>query len=495
MDYKVTTQAIDKAKSPCLVVPIFSGKTLSAAAEKLDKATQGLVKSLIKRGDIQSEIGKSLLLPLTGVAAERVLFLGCGKAEALTDRQFRKIAAEAVKTLFTIDCKSADWYLHELEVADRNFNWQIRQVILMLEAKCYQFTDYKSSKAKVRKLKSLQFAVPSKKSAGTAELAIAEGVAMAHGVATAKDLGNTPANICTPSFLANTAKKFDKNHKKIKTTILEEAQMKKLGMHSLLSVSQGSSEPAKLIVMEYRGTAKTKKPYVFVGKGITFDSGGISLKPGAGMDEMKFDMCGAAAVFGVVQAVAELGLPINVTAVVAASENMPSGSATKPGDVVTSMSGQTIEILNTDAEGRLVLCDALTYVEKFKPECVIDVATLTGAMVVALGDQASGVMTNHEPLYRQLQAAGETQGDRVWEFPIWEEYQEQLDSNFADMANIGSRGAGSITAACFLARFTKNYQWAHMDIAGTAWLSGKAKGATGRPVPALMQFLLDRCNK
>lgn len=495
MDYKVTTQAVDKVKSHCLVVPIFSGKTISMAVEKLDKANKGLIKTLIKRGDIKSDLGKCLMLPLTKQNAERILFVGCGKASELNDRNFRRIAGEAVKEILAADCKSAHWYLNEFDLPERNYNWQIRQVILTLESKLYHYDDCKSTKKKAKKLSSLHFAVGQKKQVGTAELAVAEGEAIAHGVAATRDLGNAPANICTPSFLAKQAKKLDKAHKKMKTTVLEEAQMKKLGMGSLLSVSQGSDEPAKLIVMEYRGTQKSKKPYVFVGKGITFDSGGISLKPGAAMDEMKFDMCGAAAVFGVMQAVAELNLPMNIIGVVAGSENLPSGSATKPGDVVTSMSGQTIEILNTDAEGRLVLCDALTYVEKFKPECVIDIATLTGAMVVAMGDQATGVMTNHELLYRQLQTAGDTQGDRVWQFPIWDEYQDQLDSNFADIANIGGRGAGSITAACFLARFTKNYHWAHMDIAGTAWVSGKAKGATGRPVPALMQFLLDRCNQ
>jgi leucyl aminopeptidase len=314
-------------------------------------------------------------------------------------------------------------------------------------------------------------------------------------MALAKDLGNLPGNVCTPTYLASKAQALAKAHKTIKTTVLEEKDMKKLGMGSLLSVTQGSNQPAKLITLEYHGTDKAHKPIVLVGKGITFDTGGISLKPGAEMDEMKYDMCGAASVLGTLKAIAEMGLKINVVGVIPTCENMPSGQATKPGDIVTSMSGQTIEILNTDAEGRLILCDALTYSKKFSPDTVIDIATLTGACVIALGHVASGMFSNEDKLAKELLAAGEQSHDRIWQLPLWEDYQPLLDSNFADMQNIGGRAGGTITAACFLARFTKEYRWAHLDIAGTAWKSGKEKGATGRPVPLLTQYLINRIEK
>ena len=307
-----------------------------------------------------------------------------------------------------------------------------------------------------------------------------------------RTLGNLPGNICTPTYLAAKALALGKAHKSIKTTVLEEKDMQKLGMGSFLSVTRGSEQPAKLITMEYAGAAKTQKPIVLVGKGITFDSGGISLKPGAEMDEMKYDMCGAASVLGTMQAIAEMGLKLNVVGVIPTCENMPSGTATKPGDIVTRMSGQTIEILNTDAEGRLILCDALTYSKKFNPDTVIDIATLTGACVIALGHVASGMFANEDELAKELIAAGEQSHDRIWQLPLWDDYQPLLDSNFADMANIGGRAGGTITAACFLSRFTKEYRWAHLDIAGTAWKSGKQKGATGRPVPLLTQYLINR---
>jgi leucyl aminopeptidase len=324
--------------------------------------------------------------------------------------------------------------------------------------------------------------------------AIDEGQAIAKGVELDKNLGNLPSNICTPTYLAEQAKGLAKTYKTVKVEVLELADMKKMNMGALLSVARGSREPAKLIIINYQGGDKTQKPVTLVGKGVTFDSGGISIKPGQAMDEMKYDMCGAASVLGTLTAVAELQLPINVIGVIPATENMPDGNASKPGDIVTSMSGQTIEILNTDAEGRLILCDALTYSERFKPDVVIDIATLTGACVIALGKHASGLLSNHEPLTRDIIEAGKQACDRAWEMPLWEEYQEQLKSNFADMANIGGREAGTITAACFLARFTKKFHWAHLDIAGTAWKTGHHKGGTGRPVPLLTRYLINRCS-
>jgi len=308
----------------------------------------------------------------------------------------------------------------------------------------------------------------------------------------AKRLGNLPPNICTPAFLADESRKLGKKWK-LDIEVLETKQLEALKMGSFLSVARGSTQPPRLIVLKYKGAGKSA-PVVLVGKGITFDSGGISIKPGAAMDEMKFDMCGAASVLGTMRALAELKLKINAIGVVAACENMPSGAAVKPGDIVTSMSGQTIEVLNTDAEGRLILCDALTYSERYKPAAVIDIATLTGACVVALGAVNSGLFSNHEQLAEQLLAAGHVAGDPAWRMPLDEDYQEQLKSNFADMANIGTPGAGAVVAACFLARFTKAYAWAHLDIAGTAWKGGTSKGATGRPVPLLSQFLIDRAS-
>ena len=335
--------------------------------------------------------------------------------------------------------------------------------------------------------------IPNRRDLAESERAIVEGNAIAAGVKLAKDLGNLPGNICNPTYLADQAKALDKSYKSLTVKVLEEKDMKKLGMGSLLSVSRGSRQPAKLITLEYKGDKKNGKPIALVGKGLTFDAGGISLKPPAAMDEMKYDMCGGASVLGTIKAICKMRLPINVVGVIPSSENMPDGDANKPGDVVTSMSGQTIEILNTDAEGRLILCDALTYTAKFKPDCVIDIATLTGACVIALGQHASGLMGNNQPLVDDLLNAGKTSGDRAWEMPLWDEYQEQLNSNFADMANIGGREAGTITAGCFLSRYTKKYHWAHVDVAGTAWKSGAEKGSTGRPVPMLTQFVIDKC--
>jgi leucyl aminopeptidase len=308
----------------------------------------------------------------------------------------------------------------------------------------------------------------------------------------AKDLGNLPPNVCTPTYLAQTAERLARQHSSIKTQVLSEAAMKRLNMNSLLSVTSGTAEPARLIVMQYKGGTAREKPVVLVGKGITFDTGGISLKPGPGMDEMKYDMCGAASVIATMAAIAKLELPINVTAVVPTCENLPSGTATRPGDIVTSMSGQTIEILNTDAEGRLILCDAMTYARRFKPAVMIDVATLTGACVIALGHHRTAIMSNNDDLAKSIADAGIAADDRGWHMPLGDEYDQQLKSNFADFANVGGREGGAITAAAFLAKFVEGLTWAHLDIAGTAWRSGSKKGATGRPVPMLTEFLLRR---
>lgn len=349
-----------------------------------------------------------------------------------------------------------------------------------------------SQKAEPLKLKRLTL-LADKADSAAVEQGSKEAQAIANGMALTRDLGNLPPNVCHPTFLGEQAKGLAKEFKGLKVEVLDEKKLRELGMGSFLAVAQGSDQPPRLIVLQYNGAKKDQAPHVLVGKGITFDTGGISLKPGLGMDEMKFDMCGAASVFGTFRAVLELQLPINLVGLLACAENMPSGGATRPGDIVTTMSGQTVEILNTDAEGRLVLCDALTYAERFKPQSVIDIATLTGACIVALGSNTSGLMGNNEALVRQLLKAGEFADDRAWQLPLFDEYQEQLDSPFADIANIGGPKAGTITAGCFLSRFAKKYHWAHLDIAGTAWISGgKDKGATGRPVPLLTQYLLER---
>jgi leucyl aminopeptidase len=431
-----------------------------------------------------------------GCLCERVLLVGCGKERELGDRGYRRATEAAVRALNQSGATEAVSYLSELNVKGRESSWRVRQAVVIGEDALYRFDQLKSEKHEPRRpLKRLKLTVPSRRQIGAGEQAIREGAAIASGVRLAKDLANLPGNICTPDYLADQARTLKRSHRKLKLEVLDEAAMEKLGMGAFLSVSRGSEQPGRLITMQYLAGKKTQKPIVVIGKGITFDTGGISIKPAAAMDEMKFDMGGAASVFGLMRACAELELPINLIGMVAAAENMPSGRASKPGDVVTTMSGQTVEILNTDAEGRLVLCDALTYAERHDPDVVIDVATLTGACIVALGHFPSGLLSNHEPLARELIEAGEDSLDRVWQLPLWEDYQDSLKSNFADMANIGGRSAGAITAACFLSRFAKKLRWAHLDIAGTAWFSGEKKGASGRPVPLLMEYVLKKAPK
>jgi leucyl aminopeptidase len=420
-----------------------------------------------------------------------VLLVGCGKQQDFSDRNYREAVAAASAVVNSSGASDATSYLAELDLAGRDLYWKVRQMVETGTAALFRTDELKSKKDKAtRQLRRLAVNTAD---ADTAHRAIRDGSAIAGGVELARTLGNLPGNICTPSYLADKARELGKTHKKIKVSVLNEAAMEKQGMGALLSVARGSREPARLITLEYSGGGKGERPVVLVGKGVTFDSGGISIKPSPAMDEMKFDMCGAASVLGTLQACAGMDLPLNVVGVIPATENLPDGNASKPGDIVTSLSGQTIEVLNTDAEGRLILCDALTYCGKYKPELVVDIATLTGACVIALGGHAAGLLGNDDALAGELLAAGSYTGDRAWRLPLWQEYQPQLDSNFADMANIGGREAGTITAACFLSRFTEDYRWAHLDIAGVAWKQGKEKGATGRPVPLLSQFLLDRC--
>jgi len=481
----------DSVKSGCVVVGVFDGGKLSTAAQVLDKAAKHALSDLIARGDMSGKAATTLLLhKLPGVAAERVLLVGLGKTSELNNKTSAEILRATFAALHATAAKDATLYIAD-EGAGKDAAWVIKQAVFAAAEQAFRADELKSKPAKAATLKSITFATLNKPTAALKSV-LDQAAAIARGMSLAKTLGNLPGNICTPTYLSAKALALGKAHKSIKTTVLEEKDMQKLGMGSFLSVTRGSEQPAKLITLEYHGADKKQKPIVLVGKGITFDSGGISLKPGAEMDEMKYDMCGAASVLGTLQAIAELGLKLNVVGVIPACENLPSGRATKPGDIVTSMSGQTIEILNTDAEGRLILCDALTYSAKFKPDTVIDIATLTGACVIALGHVASGLFSNEDKLAKELLAAGEQAHDRAWQLPLWEDYQPLLDSNFADMQNIGGRAGGTITAACFLARFTKEYRWAHLDIAGTAWKSGKEKGATGRPVPLLTQYLINR---
>jgi leucyl aminopeptidase len=470
---------------------VFEGGKLSAAAQLIDKAAKHVLSDLIAQGDISGKASSTLLLhKLSGVAAERVLLVGLGKANEINNKTSLDTLRATFSALNNTPAKDAALYIIDESIGNYA-NWAIKQAVFIAAEQAFRADGLKSKPSKAASLKNIAFATIEKPVAAIKQ-ALEQATATVHGIDLAKTLGNLPGNICTPSYLAAKALALSKDHKSIKTTVLEEKDLQKLGMGSFLSVTRGSDQPAKLITLEYFGADKKHKPIVLVGKGITFDSGGISLKPGAEMDEMKYDMCGAASVLGTLQAIAKMGLKINVVGVIPTCENMPSGTATKPGDIVTSMSGQTIEILNTDAEGRLILCDALTYSAKFNPDTVIDIATLTGACVIALGHVASGMFANEDKLAQELLAAGDQSYDRVWQLPLWEDYQPLLESNFADMANIGGRAGGTITAACFLERFTKDYRWAHLDIAGTAWKSGKEKGSTGRPVPLLTQYLINR---
>jgi leucyl aminopeptidase len=495
MEYQLKTGDLSKLRSPCLILGIFDKRGLSVPAQAIDSASSGFLSGVMKRGDMEGKQGQTLMLyDIPGISAERVLLVGMGAEKEFSLPGLAKSLAPAIGVLNEAHPIDATFALPVLETGEADLYDLLRQSVICAEERVYRFTQCKSAPEKqARPLKRLGLFIGDQSKSRRLEQAITHGRAIATGVTLARDLANLPGNICTPNHLAEQAKKLAGKSDKLRVKVLQEKQMQNLGMGALLSVSRGSRQPAKLIVMEYTGGKPKSKPVVLVGKGLTFDAGGISLKPAAAMDEMKYDMCGGASVIGTMAACIEMGLPINLVGIVPASENLPDGDANKPGDIVTSMSGQTIEILNTDAEGRLILCDSLTYAERYKPVAVIDIATLTGACVIALGAHASGLLGNDDALTDEILAAGKKSGDRAWQLPLWEDYQGQLDSNFADMANIGGKGAGTITAACFLARFTKKYKWAHLDIAGTAWKSGAENGATGRPVPLLTQFLLKRC--
>jgi leucyl aminopeptidase len=496
VEFSIKSGSPEKQRSACVVVGVFESRKLTLPAELLDKAGGGYIGDIIRRGDMEGKSGTTLLLHnVPGTLCDRVLLVGLGKEKDFREKEFGQAIRTAVKTLNETGAFDASIFLTELAVKKRDVAWRIRQTTIIALDATYRFDQFKSKKDEVRRpLRKLTLGVERRNELTLAEEALAQGQAIAEGMALAKDLGNLPPNVCNPAYLATRAQAMA-GELGLNCEILERADMEKLGMQSLLSVANGAHQPPKLIVLGYQGARSGDKPLVLVGKGVTFDTGGISLKPAAEMDEMKYDMCGAASVLGTILAVARMKLPLNLTVIIPATENMPGGNATRPGDIVTSMSGQTIEILNTDAEGRLILCDALSYAERFEPDTVIDVATLTGACVVALGGIASGLFANKDGLARDLLEAGDEAHDRAWHLPLWDDYQELLKSPFADMANIGGRYGGAITAACFLSRFTKKFDWAHLDIAGTAWKSGADKGATGRPVPLLTHYLLQRAGK
>jgi len=493
MEYSCKIGAAESTRASCLIVGVYPKNRLTPQGEALDTALSGQIGRVLKRQDFGGDIGQTLMLyELDDCTSPRILLCGLGEQKEFNAEKYRRALLPAFRQLETSGASDCLVLLPN-EAEDALTYRLVRAAVDAAEAATYRFDQCKTDpKPPKRPIKRVAFLAQSRAQQNAAARAAEHGRAIGVGSRLSKDLANLPGNICTPSYLAEQAQALGRGKRKLKVTVLSEQQMRKLGMGSLLSVSRGSRQPAKLIVLEYRGGKAGAKPVALVGKGLTFDAGGISIKPSASMDEMKYDMCGGASVLGTVAACVELDLPINLIGIIPSSENLPDGDANKPGDIVTSMSGQTIEILNTDAEGRLILCDALTYTERFEPAAVIDIATLTGACIVALGDQASGLMANDDRLADELLEAGTDCDDRAWRLPLWDEYQTQLDSNFADMANIGGKGAGTITAACFLSRFAKTFKWAHLDIAGTAWISGSDKGATGRPVPLLTEFLLKR---
>ncbi len=490
MEFSIKNGNPEKQRTHCAIVGVFEGNKLTDAAKELDKACNKAISAVLKNGDFEGKLKSTLVLhQLNGIAATRVMLVGLGKQDEFTEKKYRDAVRAATKAM-PKGVAHASLFLTEIAIKKSNIHAKVAQLVEVVLDACYQVNAIKAKKADAIALTEVSIYVDKSNNAA-AESALKQGVSIAAGVTVAKDLGNLPPNICTPIYLGEHAKLMATQYG-FKVDVLEQAEIEKLGMGSFLGVAQGSIEPPRLIVLQHLKGKKNQKPVVLVGKGITFDTGGISLKPGGDMDEMKYDMCGAASVLGTFKAIGELDLAINVVGVIPTCENMPDAGAIKPGDILTSMAGLTIEVLNTDAEGRLILCDALTYAERFEPSAVVDIATLTGACVIALGHHPSGLFSNKDALAKELLEAGEAAHDRAWHMPLWEEFQSQLDSNFADMANIGGRAGGSITAACFLSRFAKKYDWAHLDIAGTAWKSGKEKGGTGRPVPLLTTFLIQR---
>ncbi len=476
---------VSGAKHELVVVPLFVDQTLSDQSVSVDVAAANVLERAIKIGDAEAKLGKISTM-IGSDAISRVMTVGCGRADNFGPEAQRTATAAVASAMSASKAKAATLIADHLSAdsAASFMEFLARDTAMS----CYHYTATVGSPKPGPVLAKLTVVTGETLSTAKAKKHLETGLSIGRGANVTRELVNLPGNICTPAYLAKEARALGRKYESLSVSVLDEKKMESMGMGSLLSVGNGSDEPSKLIVMKYQGGTAKEAPFCLVGKGITFDTGGISLKPAKGMESMKFDMGGAGSVFGVMQVVAELELNINVIGVVAAAENMPSGCATKPGDVVKSMSGKTIEILNTDAEGRLVLCDALTYVERFKPAEVVDIATLTGAIIVALGHEATGLFSNDDELANALTRAGLSSGDEAWRLPMNKRYDKQLDSKYADMQNIGTGSAGSITAACFLARFAENFKWAHLDVAGTAFQSMQ-KGATGRPVPLLVDYL------
>lgn len=492
MDFNIKTGQPEKQRTSCLVLPIFEPGKLDELTIVFDNHAKGVIKQLVKLGDISGKLGTSTCIPTPCKGIDRVLLIGCGKKSEFNEKTFREVIKNMMNALQGMKPSDVCCFLTMLHIKDRDISWKIKQATKIAADSCYCFVEFKSTKAgRLKSVKTMTWFAANKREVDKGADALEIGVSIASAMKTTKDLANTPANICTPAYLAKAGQSLAKEFKKVSCAVLEQKDLKALKMGAFLAVAQGSVNPPKLVTLEYRGTTKSQAPYVFVGKGITFDTGGNSLKPADRMIGMKYDMCGAATVLGLIRFAAMVNLPLNIIGVLAAAENMPGGQASRPDDIVTTMSGQTVEILNTDAEGRLVLADALTYCERYKPKVVIDMATLTGACVVALGYHHSGLLSNHQKLADELLKAGIISGDKCWQLPLSDEYTSQLDSNFADFSNIGGPDAGTITAACFLSKFTKKFNWAHLDIAGTACrFTGKAKGATGNPIPMLADYLL-----
>ncbi|MEC7910344.1 MAG: leucyl aminopeptidase [Pseudomonadota bacterium] len=492
-DY-ISPKNIKGLKAKTLILGTYEGGKLNQFMQELSSASNGVLKKILDRKDITGRPGDGLYIPsLTNIRAERLYLVGCGKkGKKLSKEEVHKIFNRFIAYAISSKEEACTFIIPNLKVEKEDDDWLLQQLGMLAENNMYIYNP-KLGKKNVtpNKLKRITVSYDSRKKTTTLKRSLKNGQIIGKGSNAAKDLANLPGNICTPSYIAKASRQVARKYSSLSCKVLGEKEMKKLGMDCLLSVGAGSVQESKLICLSYKGSKTKKRPYILVGKGITFDTGGISLKPGGAMDEMKFDMCGAASVFGTLQVVAELKLPINVIGIIASAENMPGSKATKPGDVVKTMSGLTVEVLNTDAEGRLVLADALTYSKRFNPKTVIDIATLTGACIIALGKSTTGLMSNDDKLASEILKAGKTASDLAWQLPIWDIYKKDLDSNFADIANIGGR-AGTITAACFLSRFTEDLSWAHLDIAGTAWYQGKAKGASGRPVPLLSQYLINK---
>ena len=489
LEFSLNQTAPAAAAVDCVIVGAFADGSLTPAAAALDAASGGRLKALSERGDVSGKTGKTALLhDLPNVAAPRVLVVGLGDAGKFGVPQYLKAVGDAARALKSGPVASALFTLSEVEVKGRSAAWAIRQAAVAADHACYRYVATLGAKNKKREDKGLAHW----QIAGDDADALAQGVAIAAGVRFTRDLGNLPPNVCNPAYLAEQAQAFAAEHAGAECEVLDDAAMEALGMGSLLAVARGSAQRPRLVVLKFNNGGDAK-PYVLVGKGITFDTGGVNLKTQGGIEEMKYDMCGAGSVLGTFVAAVRMRLPVNLVCIAAAVENAIDGDSYRPSDVITSMSGKTIEVGNTDAEGRLILCDALTYAQRFQPAALVDVATLTGACMVALGKYATGVMTkDSHDLARELLDAGETVFDRGWQLPLWDEYQPMLDSAFADIYNIGGRWAGAITAGCFLSRFTDGQRWVHLDIAGSASDDGKMGMATGRPVGMLSQWLLDR---